>query len=133
LVPTIQRLAILEYLEGTRSHPTADEVHTAVAERFPSISRATVYNTLEALSRAGAIVQLTVDRSATRYDADLSPHVHFRCRLCGRVYDIPVESENRLGAEVAGHRVESVRTYAYGVCSSCLANRSDAGKEASDA
>jgi len=46
LTPTIQRLAVLEYLDNTDEHPTADKVYTAIRERFPTISRATVYNTL---------------------------------------------------------------------------------------
>jgi len=119
VMPTMQRLAILEYLEGTKSHPTADEVYVNARKTCPTIARATVYNTLEALTKAGTILQLTVDPAAARYDADLGPHVHFRCRLCGEVYDIDVNQEPCLGGLVKGHRVESVRTYAFGVCASC--------------
>jgi len=128
--PTMQRLAILEHLEGTRSHPTADEVYAQVREKYPTIARATVYNTLEALTKAGAILQLTVDPTASRYDSDLEPHVHFRCRVCNRLYDIAVTTVNTLGKNVDGHRVESVHTYAYGVCAECLTSNSvseDAG------
>ena len=119
VMPTMQRLAILEYLEGTKSHPTADEVYVNARKTCPTIARATVYNTLEALTKAGTILQLTVDPAAARYDADLGPHVHFRCRLCGEVYDIDAKQESCLGGLVKGHRVESVRTYAFGVCASC--------------
>jgi len=119
VTPTIQRLAILEYLENTRSHPTADEVYVNARKTCPTIARATVYNTLEALTKSGTILQLTVDPAAARYDADLGPHVHFRCRLCGVVYDIDVKQEPCLGDLVKGHRVEAVRTYAFGVCASC--------------
>jgi len=124
VTPTMQRLAVLEYLERTKSHPTADEVYVEVRRTCPTIARATVYNTLEALTKADTILQLTVDPAAARYDADLGPHVHFRCRLCGVVYDIDAKQESCLGDMVKGHRVESVRTYAFGVCSSCC----DAGK-----
>jgi len=123
--PTMQRLAILEYLEGTKAHPTADEIYSAVHERFPTIARATVYNTLEALSTAGTILKLTVDPAAARYDADTGPHVHFRCRVCGRVYDIDARENRCLGHEVDGHEVESVHTYAFGVCSSCRDTESE--------
>lgn len=120
LKPTIQRLAILEYLEGTRSHPTADAVLAHVKKQYPTISRATVYNTLEALTHAGVVLRITVDPAVARYDADISPHAHFRCRICGMVYDLVLDSETDLGTAAAGHRVESVRTYAYGVCAKCL-------------
>jgi Fur family peroxide stress response transcriptional regulator len=119
VAPTMQRLAILEYLEGTKSHPTADEIYAEIQKTCPTIARATVYNTLEALTKSGTILQLTVDPTAARYDADLGPHVHFRCRLCGKVYDIDAKEKHCLGNEVEGHRVESVRTYAFGVCAQC--------------
>ncbi len=119
VTPTMQRLAILEYLEGTKSHPTADEVYAAVHETCPTIARATIYNTLEALTKAGTILQLTVDPAAARYDADTGPHVHFRCRICGEVHDIDARESRCLGRNVNGHQVESVRTYAFGVCASC--------------
>jgi len=125
IVPTIQRLAILEYLEQTTSHPTADQALSAIRKKFPSISRATVYNTLEALTKAGAILRLTVDPSAARYDAETAPHAHFRCRLCNRVYDIELEAGNPAGSEIDGHRIESVRIYAYGVCASCRKNEEE--------
>jgi len=129
VTPTMQRLAILEYLEGTRAHPTADDVYAAVHKTCPTIARATVYNTLEALTKAGTILQLTVDPSAARYDADLGPHVHFRCRLCGEVYDIDVKQESCLESVTKGHRVESVRTYAFGVCASCREKEPTTGFE----
>ncbi len=119
VTPTMQRLAILEFLEGTKAHPTADEVYTAVHKTYPTIARATVYNTLEALTKAGAILQLTMDQGAARYDADTGPHVHFRCRVCEKVYDIDARQQRCLGKEVDGHQVEAIRTYAFGVCASC--------------
>jgi Fur family transcriptional regulator, peroxide stress response regulator len=121
LKPTIQRLAVLEYLEDTKSHPTADAVLAHVQKKHPTISRATVYNTLEALTRSGVILRITVDPSVARYDADLGPHAHFRCRICNKVYDVIVDDETPIGEVIEGHHVETVRTYAYGVCSTCLA------------
>lgn len=118
--PTMQRLAILEFLEGTKAHPTADDVYAAVHKTCPTIARATVYNTLEALTRSGTILQLTVDPGAARYDADTGPHVHFRCRLCGKVYDLEIEGNHCLNKRIEGHDVEAVHTYAFGVCASCL-------------
>lgn len=120
LTPTIQRLAILDYLQRVKCHPTADEALVAVQRKFPSISRATVYNTLDALTKAGMILRLNVDPTVARYDADLVLHAHFRCRLCGKVYDIELVGDSPIDGTIEGHRVESVRTYAYGVCASCI-------------
>lgn len=120
LVPTIQRLAVLDWLYRTKLHPTADQVYSAVRKKFPSISRATVYNTLEALTKAGMILRLSVDPTVARYDADLKPHAHFRCRVCQKIYDIEVKDGMPIDVKADGHLVESVRTYAYGVCANCL-------------
>jgi len=125
IVPTIQRIAILEHLEGTKCHPTAEQVYTAVRNQFPSISRATVYNTLDRLTSAGAVLRLCLEPSAARYDADTSIHGHFRCRACGSVYDIDVTAPLEVDEEIDGHRIEAIRTHAYGVCANCRA----AGKE----
>ena len=132
LTPTIQRMAVLECLEKTKKHPTADQVLAAVRKTFPSVSRATVYNSLEALTRAGIILQITVDPAVARYDADLGPHAHFRCRICNTVYDIVMDEDTNLDEHVGGHHVEAVRTYAYGVCEKCLAKDKTSSEETAD-
>ena len=119
LVPTIQRLAVLGCLSRSKRHPTADQVLMAIRKRFPSISRATVYNTLDVLTEAKMILRLNVDPTAARYDADLCPHAHFRCRVCQKVYDIEMKDARTVDVSTDGHLVEAVRTYAYGVCASC--------------
>ncbi|MCK4682405.1 transcriptional repressor [Candidatus Bipolaricaulota bacterium] len=122
LVPTIQRVAVLEFLEKNHTHPTAEEVYCGVKARFPSIAKATVYNTLDVLKKAGTIRELTIAREAARYDYDPSSHPHFLCRVCGNLIDIDLPCPIRSGDEVLGHKVESVQTYLYGVCSQCRKN-----------
>lgn len=119
LTPTIQRLAVLQSLENTRQHPTADQVLIAVRKKFPAVSRGTVYNTLEALTKVGVIQRITVDPAVARYDADMGPHAHFRCRICNTVYDIVMDKDIDLDEYIEGHHVEAVRTYAYGICATC--------------
>jgi Fur family peroxide stress response transcriptional regulator len=120
LVPTAQRLAVLNHVEAVRSHPTAEEVYSAVKERFPTLSRATVYNALEALKRVGAVQELTIARDAAHYDATASPHPHFLCRACDSLVDIELPCPIRPGDRILGHRVEAVHTYLYGVCATCV-------------
>jgi len=122
LVPTIQRVAVLEFLEKNHTHPTAEEVYCGVKTRFPSIAKATVYNTLDVLKKAGTIRELTIAREAARYDYDPSSHPHFLCRVCGNLIDVDLPCPIRSGDEVLGHKVESVQTYLYGVCSQCRKN-----------
>ena len=124
LVPTIQRSAVLEFLEENHTHPTADEVHQGVKERFPSIAKATVYNVLDALKKAGAIRELTIAREAAHYDYNPHPHPHFLCRMCGVLFDVDLPCPIRPGDEILGNLVESVNTYLYGICAECWSEQS---------
>jgi len=130
LIPTIQRLAVLEYLDETDEHPTAEKIYAAIRERFPTISRATVYNTLDLLTKSEAIVRLTIDPAASRYDAVDSAHAHFFCRICHKVYDIALPEIGPLPSEIDGHKIEAVQTYVYGICAEC---RNKLRKEEDDA
>jgi len=88
---TPQRLAILDYLDGNTSHPSAEEIFRAVSKKYQSMSFATVYNTLHALTKAGVLRELNIDRERKRYDPDTSGHHHFLCVTCGLIADVPDE------------------------------------------
>lgn len=119
LTPTAQRLAVLGYLEENRTHPTAEEVYCGVRDGLPSLTKATVYNVLDALKKADLIQELTIARKAAQYDYNPVFHPHFLCRVCGSLYDIDVPSPIRTGDTIRGHLVEAVQTYFYGVCAHC--------------
>jgi Fur family transcriptional regulator, peroxide stress response regulator len=117
---TPQRRAIMECLEGDTSHPSAEELFRRVSKRRRPMSFATVYNTLHALTRAGALRELTIDPRRKRYDPDTSRHNHYICDSCGKIGDVPEEFqiEPPKGIEedftVLGNHVEF-----YGRCASC--------------
>jgi Fe2+ or Zn2+ uptake regulation protein len=83
------------------------------------ISRATVYNALDALKRVGAVSELTIARDAAHYDASPLPHPHFLCRTCRRLYDLDLPCSLGPGDQILGHRIEAVQTSLYGVCRMC--------------
>jgi Fur family peroxide stress response transcriptional regulator len=117
---TPQRLAILGYLEGNKLHPSADEIYAAISKKFPTMSFATVYNTLDALRQKGEIRELTIDPGKKRFDPDTSPHHHLICVRCRRVSDVfteyalPLSDGERAGFEIVGNHIEF-----YGVCPKC--------------
>jgi Fur family peroxide stress response transcriptional regulator len=117
---TPQRLAILEHLDGNKSHPSADEIFRVVAKKNPSMSFATVYNTLNTLVETGAVRELTIDPDRKRYDPDTSAHHHLICLDCKKIVDIPgdVAVEVPRGATkdfvVTGNHIEF-----YGICAPC--------------
>lgn len=117
---TPQRLAILNYLKGNKNHPSADDIYTHVSKRFPTMSFATVYNTLEALRKKGNVIELTIDPAKKRFDPNTEPHHHLICLKCSRIVDIygdfklDVPNGQQEGFELIGNHIEF-----YGICPRC--------------
>ena len=84
--PSMQRIAIMEYLMEHPIHPSADDIYTALSPSMPTLSKTTVYNTLKLFSEQGAALMLTIDEKNTNFDADTSVHSHFLCKRCGHKY-----------------------------------------------
>jgi len=120
VTPTPQRIAILEHIQKRTDHPTAEEIHQELRLNFPSLSRATVYNTLELLWKLGEIQQLTITSKKARYDPNPKPHHHFFCWSCERVLDIEISCPTADSGWVEGNKVEAVQACFYGTCSHCL-------------
>jgi Fur family transcriptional regulator, peroxide stress response regulator len=78
----------MEHLMRHPVHATAEEIYVAVNSSNPRASRATVYNNLQVLERAGLVREVSVDAKAARFDANVDRHHHFICDACGLVEDI---------------------------------------------
>ncbi len=119
---TEQRAAVYRYLVARRTHPTADEVFTAVRAEIPDISLATVYKALEALVGCDLAVKLRYGDAAARYDGRTDPHPHAHCRVCGAVRDMPgpvlAPAPEALGA-MDGFVIEGYRVELVGRCADC--------------
>lgn len=85
--PSVQRMAVLDYLMTHHTHPTADTIFNALYPSIPTLSKATVYNTLNLLTEQGVIQMITIDEKNARFDARETPHLHFRCNECGEIFD----------------------------------------------
>ena len=85
--PSVQRMAVLDYLMTHHTHPTADTIFNALYPSIPTLSKATVYNTLNLLTEHGVIQMITIDEKNARFDARETPHLHFKCASCGEIFD----------------------------------------------
>ncbi|NIA23193.1 MAG: transcriptional repressor [Proteobacteria bacterium] len=118
--PSIQRIKILEYIVKNRNHPTVDMIYNAIKDEIPTLSRTTVYNTLKELVKRGILIELLIDENVVRYDMNISPHVHFKCKVCGKIYDYDMNCEIFDKKEIDGNRIEKYSVYLYGTCKECL-------------
>lgn len=117
--PSVQRLAIMDYLMNNHNHPTVDVIYNQLLPSIPTLSRTTVYNTVEALVEHGAASALTIDSRNAHYDARLDPHSHFMCNRCGRIIDMPLHYDVMNDSPEPGSTVESVNIYYRGLCNNC--------------
>jgi Fur family transcriptional regulator, iron response regulator len=90
--PTPQRLAVARFVLGTDSHPTADEVWAKARRECPTLSRATVYNTLNLLAEKGLLKGRVITEGVVVFDARVGRHHHFVDEATGRIHDIPWEA-----------------------------------------
>ena len=117
---TPQRLAVMKYLDENRTHPTADRIYTDLKEKNPSLSKTTVYNSLDTLQNHNIIQSITISPSELRYDFKKSMHHHFLCKRCGDIIDIELECPNIQKTIDQGHKVEEVHGYFKGICKKCI-------------
>lgn len=120
--PSMQRMAVMEYLMTHRTHPTAEMIFTDLYPDMPTLSKATVYNTLNLLVERGVVRMITIEEKNARFDACMDPHIHFRCRECGAILDVNVEA-HWVPAMPAGVTVDMSETYCIGYCAECNQKR----------
>ncbi|MFN3406974.1 MAG: Fur family transcriptional regulator [Caldimicrobium sp.] len=116
---TPQRLAILEYLEQTREHPSAEDIYNALKDRFPSMSFATIYNTLEVLIKKGLVKELPLDSSKKRFDPFTHPHHHFVCKKCGKIMDVEKHFDIAIPDDLNDVEIEEFQVVFTGLCKEC--------------
>jgi len=118
--PTYQRLKILECIQGSGKHLTADSVYRVLVKELPTISKTTVYNTLKAFLKKEILVPLTITGTEVRFDYNTHPHHHLLCEKCGRIIDVNVLCPNLHRKEISGHCIHELHGYFRGVCSDCM-------------
>ena len=102
--PSLQRMAIMDYLMAHRVHPTADEIYNALYPTMPTLSKTTIYNTMKLFTEQGAVKVLA----------------HFMCLGCGCVYDLPVENQDAIQLEGVGELIiTEIHLYYKGYCKKC--------------
>lgn len=123
---TRQRTALLEVLEGTKTHPTAAWLFEKLKKNDPKISLGTVYRNLSLLATEGKIQVIKPENGADRFDATTQVHYHVECTACGKVADIELSDEQIAVEDLyskaelfSGYRLASHRLHFLGLCPKC--------------
>ncbi len=98
IAPTPQRIAVAEFVLRTHEHPTADAVWDRVRERMPTVSRATVYNTLNLFVEKGLLRTQVLKEGTVVFDPHVERHHHFVDEKTGEIVDIPWSALRVAGA-----------------------------------
>lgn len=103
-------------------HPTATEVYGRVHELNPTVSRATVFRVLNGFATSGKALELRLAGDETRYDYNVKPHAHARCKACKRVTDVEIDglpADGLRATSLDGFAVEGYVIEFYGYCKQC--------------
>lgn len=120
---TRQREVVLDVIRTAPEHLTANEVFSQAKAKLPSISFATVYNSLRYLKEAGLIAEIQFGNGASRFDRMTSRHDHAICTKCGKLVDIEIEHPQDLverAARLSNFRPEFLEFTLRGICPECL-------------
>ena len=121
--PSVQRSAVMSFLLKNRIHPTIDEIYMALSPNMPTLSKTTVYNTLDLFVEKGAVRALAIDERNARYDVDISAHAHFICKSCGAVHDIfDLSPEYFKLPQNSNFTIHAVEISYSGICNQCKGN-----------
>lgn len=119
---TPQRRVVLEAIRSSHSHPTASEVFDAARAMLPSISYATVYNSLRFLRDAGLVREITFGNGSSRYDGILERHDHAICEKCGHMVDFSLPGTATLktrAAQKSHFKPLAIHLTLVGLCPDC--------------
>ncbi len=118
---TPQRFAVYANLLSRNDHPTVEQILLDLNKDAPMSSQATVYSALQALREAGLAQEVLLEEGVSRYDANVDPHHHFRCRCCGAIEDIPWNTFEYVDLSKlrAGLQAERYEVTVKGVCDRC--------------
>lgn len=121
--PSYQRIKIFQYLIEKRNHPTVDMIYKALCTEIPTLSKTTVYNTLNLFIEKKIVNVIVIEENETRYDSVMEVHGHFKCEKCGNIYDIRVDKDILEDELLKKCEIKEQHYYFKGICQDCSNNK----------
>lgn len=117
--PSLQRISVLKHMMEHRSHPSVDTIYKDLSAHIPTLSKTTVYNTLNQLTDKGIIAVLNIDGVEAKYEYAEEAHAHFLCTKCHTIYDVELNTDLFNTMLVDGHHVTEAQIHFRGICKDC--------------
>ena len=118
--PSFQRVKIMEFLQNNHIHPSVNDIYFALIKEIPSLSKTTVYNTLNLMKECSLVKILNIDETEAHYDINTHPHGHFMCTKCGEICDIDTKLDEGSCNLLDGYIVEQIEITVFGICPKCI-------------
>jgi Fur family peroxide stress response transcriptional regulator len=134
---TPNRLYIAIKLFNSTDHPSIDELHQNLIKSGKRVSFTSVYNIVKLFKNAGLVQEIML-QNKIRYDANITPHAHFICRKCEKIWDVQIDDDSIFNREdlinfkniveekLSGYKVDSVEVNLIGICKDCSNKNSEA-------
>ena len=121
---TPQRMELIRLIAASQGHPSAAQIYEKIKSRFPTMSQATVYKTLNMLKEMGQVLEIDL-HGDSHYDGHRpQPHPHLVCTQCNQIIDGELNLDPLLIMqleEASGYRITQSQIIFYGVCPNCKA------------
>ena len=116
--PSYTRLMIYRYLKDNLTHPTVEDIYQALSHDLPTLSKTTVYNTLNLFMEKQLVKELVMEEQK-HYDLMTQPHAHFQCERCHVIYDIDVKPPRMDSKYALQFEVHDTQLTYRGICKRC--------------
>ncbi|MDY6893136.1 MAG: Fur family transcriptional regulator [Chloroflexota bacterium] len=120
---TPQRMMVLEAIEASHDHISAEEIHAKARIKYPYINISTVYRTLDLLKEQGLVTETDLGGGRFLYHpVGKAHHHHLVCKKCGKVRDIDASAFQQLKDELKskyGFDAEFEHLAIFGTCEDC--------------
>lgn len=117
--PSFQRIKVMEFLYNHDNHPTVEDIYQSLAAEIPSLSKATVYNTLHALIEGGLARVISIDENEMRYEVMNKSHGHFKCEKCGCIFNFAVNLDQISVDDLDQFSINEKNIFFKGLCPQC--------------
>jgi Fur family peroxide stress response transcriptional regulator len=127
--PSFVRIQVLKFLRENPVHPTADMIYKSLVSFIPTLSRTSVYNSLDLFVDKKLVNEVHTDSGEMRYDGSIEEHGHFKCEKCEQIYDFNVDFKFVKLTELSNFKITHRDILIFGLCPKCVKKQKEEAKK----